>query len=270
MLAETLPLPATHEYPRFPESLPPSELREGKYVVRFVRNQEELDAVLKLRFDVFNLELGEGLESSFKTERDLDEYDLACHHLMVIEEATGEVVGTYRLQTGAMAAAAKGFYSAAEFDLSYLPVEVLEDSIELGRACIAKAYRNTQVLFLLWKGLASYIAFNRKRFLFGCCSLTSQDPVEGKLTMDLLERGGHLHERFRVPPKPEVECYTANFTVDVPFEVKLPRLFRTYLRLGAKVCGPPVIDRAFKTIDFLVLFDLFEMDRQTQQMFFGA
>ena len=94
MLAETIPLPATHEYPRFPESLPPSELREGKYLVRFVRNQEELDAVLKLRFDVFNLELGEGLESSFKTERDLDEYDLACHHLMVIEEATGEVVGT--------------------------------------------------------------------------------------------------------------------------------------------------------------------------------
>jgi len=45
----------------------------------------------------------------------------------------------------------------------------LEDSIELGRACIAKAYRNSQVLFLLWKGLALYIAFNRKRFLFGCC-----------------------------------------------------------------------------------------------------
>jgi putative hemolysin len=270
MFAETLSLLNTPEYPRFCESLPPSEMREGKYVVRFVRNLEELDAVLKLRFDVFNLELGEGLESSFQTGRDLDEYDLTCHHLMVIEEGTGEIVGTYRLQTGAMAAAAKGFYSAAEFDLSHLPVEVLEDSIELGRACIAQAYRNTQVLFLLWKGLASYIAFNRKRFLFGCCSLTSQNAAEGKLTMELLDRDGHLHERFRVPPKPEMECYPADFFIEVPFEVKLPRLFRTYLRFGAKVCGEPAIDRAFKTIDFFVLFDLFKMDRQTQQMFFGA
>lgn len=273
MLAETLSLPKageTHEYPRFRDSLPPAEISEGRYRVRFVRNREELDEVLKLRFDVFNLELGEGLESSFQTGRDLDEYDLACHHLMVIEESSGNVVGTYRLQTGAMAAAAKGFYSATEFDLSHLPVEVLEDSIELGRACIAKAYRNTQVLFLLWKGLASYIAFNRKRFLFGCCSLTSQDPREGKLTMELLERDGYLHKRFRVSPNPDVECYPAKFFVEAPFQVKLPRLFRTYLRFGAKVCGEPAIDRAFKTIDFFVLFDLFGMDRQTQQMFFGV
>lgn len=270
MLSRMLPSLTTPEYPRFSDSLPPSEMREGKYLVRFVRSREELDAVLKLRFDVFNLELGEGLESSFQTGRDLDEYDLMCHHLIVIEEATDNVVGTYRLQTGAMAAAAKGFYSATEFDLSHLPVEVLEDSIELGRACIAKPYRNTQVLFLLWKGLASYIAFNRKRFLFGCCSLTSQDAREGKLTMELLEREGYLHERFRVSPNPEVECFPADFTVQVPFEVKLPRLFRTYLRFGAKVCGEPAIDRAFKTIDFFVLFDLFGMDREMQQMFFGV
>lgn len=280
MLAELLSLPGqlnqqpstpeTNEYPRFPESLPSGELREGKYAVRFVRSREELDAVLKLRFEVFNLELGEGLETSFQTGRDLDEYDLACHHLLVIEETTGNVVGTYRLQTGAMAAAGRGFYSATEFDLSHLPVEVLEDSIELGRACIAKAYRNSQVLFLLWKGLASYIAFNRKRFLFGCCSLTSQDANEGKLAMELLEREGHLHPRFHVPAKPAFECYPTGFIACSTVEAKLPKLFRTYLRLGAKVCSEPAIDRAFKTIDFLVLFDLFEMDRQTQQMFFGA
>lgn len=280
MLAETPSLPEqigheaggseTHEYPRFRESLPSGEMREGKYAVRFAKSREELDAVLRLRFEVFNLELGEGLETSFQTGRDLDEYDRACHHLMVIEETTGNVVGTYRLQTGAMAAAGRGFYSATEFDLSHLPLEVLEDSIELGRACIAKAYRNSQVLFLLWKGLALYIAFNRKRFLFGCCSLTSQDADIGKLTMELLEQDGHLHERFHVPAKPSFECYPAGFIPGSRGDVKLPKLFRTYLRLGAKVCSEPAIDRAFKTIDFLVLFDLFEMDRQMQQMFFGA
>lgn len=273
MLAEVLSKLDMREYPRFRDSLPLrelGELREGKYVVRFAQTAEELDEVLKLRFEVFNLELGEGLESSFLTGRDHDEYDATCHHLIVVEAATEKIVGTYRLQTGAMAAVAGGFYSAMEFDLSQLPLELLEDSVELSRACIAKDFRNTQVLFLLWKGLASYVAFNRKRFLFGCCSLTSQDAKEGKLTMDLLERSGHLHERLLVLPKPDVECYPANFQIEHPFEVRLPKLFRSYLRIGAKVCGPPAIDRIFKTIDFFVLFDLFEMDRQSQKLFFGV
>lgn len=270
MLAGTLPLLDRNDYPRFRDSMPPSELREGKYLVRFANSWEELDEVLRLRFDVFNLELGEGLEASFHTGRDLDEHDLACHHLLVIEAATGKVVGTYRLQTGAMAAAAKGFYSATEFDLSRLPLEVLEDSVELSRACIARDYRNTQVLFLLWKGLASYIAFNRKRFLFGCCSLTSQNSNEGKLAMDMLQREGHLHSDYVVPPKAGFECYPTDFVVESPYDIKLPKLFRSYLRIGAKVCGPPAIDRQFKTIDFFVLFDLFQMDRHTQRMFFGV
>ncbi|MGH8597808.1 MAG: GNAT family N-acetyltransferase, partial [Gammaproteobacteria bacterium] len=211
-----------------------------------------------------------GLESSYRTGRDLDEYDLACHHLMIVEASSGAVVGTYRLQTGAMAAAGRGFYSGCEFDLSRLPLEVLEDSIELGRACIAREHRNTQALFLLWKGLASYVAHNRKRFLFGCCSLTGQDAREAKLVMELLEREGHLHPDYFVPPRNGFESYEPGYSVRQPFEVKLPKLFRTYLRFGAKVCGPPAIDRAFKTIDFLVLFDVFGMDAQSQRMFFDS
>ena len=49
-----------------------------------------------------------------------------------------------------------------------------------------------------------------------------------------------------------------------------PRLFRTYLRYGAKVCSPPAIDRRFKTIDFLVLFDIARMSERAVQMFFQA
>ena len=32
-------------------------------------------------------------------------------------------------------------------------------------------------------------------------------------------------------------------------------LLRTYLRHGAKVCGPPAVDRLFKTIDYFVVID---------------
>ena len=50
----------------------------------------------------------------------------------------------------------------------------------------------------------------------------------------------------------------------------IPRLFRTYLRFGVKVCGPPAIDRQFKTIDYFVIFDVAQMNAFSRRMFFGG
>lgn len=251
-------------------AIPSLEIREGSYLVRFARTPEELDAALRLRFEVFNLELGEGLTSSFQTGRDLDQFDEACDHLIVLETETGKVIGTYRMQTSEMAAAGSGFYTGAEFDLSRLAPDLLVEGIELGRACIAQSHRNTQVLFLLWKGLATYVSYKRKRYLFGCCSLTSQDVNEGWRVMELLRTQGHLHPHLFAPPNPGYECEANDLTLVEAENVKLPRLFRTYLRYGAKVCSPPAIDRQFKTIDFLVLFDVAEMSERMARMFFQA
>lgn len=258
-------------YPTFPELLPEAVLREGRYEVRFARSAEELDAVLRLRFEVFNLELGEGLDASFETGRDLDEFDPICHHLVVSRLPDGEIVGTYRLQTSAMAAAhAYGFYSRTMFDVGGLPPEVLGGAIELGRACVAREHRNTQVLFLLWKGLALYVTSTRLRYLFGCCSLTSQDPQEGRTVMAFLEARGHLHPTIDVAPQSGVECYGDDLEPDPHYlRVKLPKLFRIYLRHGAKVCSHPAIDRQFKTIDYLVLFDVDAMSERQVRTFFA-
>jgi putative hemolysin len=240
---------------------------EDCYVVRFAQTFEELDAALKLRFEVFNLELEEGLDSSFQTGRDRDEFDATCHHLMLIESASNKVVGTYRLHTREIARF--GFYSEGEFDLSRLPKEVLDGSVELGRACIAEAHRSQKALFLLWKGLVAYMRLYHKRYLFGCCSLTSQDPNEGKAVMQLLEEGDYFHEKFQVSPQQAFVCFDENFVGDETVKAKIPKLFRTYLRYGAKVCGEPAIDRQFKTIDFFVLFDLATLDL-VARIFFGV
>jgi putative hemolysin len=255
------------------------EIREGRYLARFARSQQEIEAALQLRFEVFNLELGEGLASSYVTGQDQDEFDDSCHHLIVLDTHEERVVGTYRLQTGEIASTAAGFYSRREFDLSLLPKGVLENSVELGRACIAKDHRNTHVLFLLWKGIAAYVAHNQKRYLFGCCSLTSQDPCEGSRVFDYLKANGHLHEQFCVSPKAGLECVcsagarqskTLRRAESCRSEVVLPKLFKIYLRFGAKVCGPPAIDGEFKTIDFLVIFDVDGMDQRTHTLLFGA
>ena len=219
-------------------STPEIEIADTKYAVRFARSVEEIDAALKLRFEVFNLELEEGLDSSFQTGRDRDQFDATCHHLIATEKTSGKVVGTYRLRTIEMAGSAVGFYSSAEFDLNQLGPAVLNQSVELGRACIAQNHRNRQVLFLLWKALARYVTNKRKHFLFGCCSLTSQEPAEGNQLFNQLRRNDQMHLSAFVSVMPGYEC-GGNGSEDAwPMEVKLPRLFSTYLGIGAKVCSP--------------------------------
>lgn len=260
--------PAQATFPVSAENLPARELEEGRYLLRFARTQEDLDAVLRLRYEVFNLELNEGLDASHETGRDMDQFDPVCHHLVVVERATGEVVGCYRMQTSEMAAENLGFYSQLEFDLGGFPPGVIDNAMEIGRACVAKDHRSTQVLFLLWKGLALYVAANRRRFLFGCSSLTSQDPAEGKAFMDHLVYHDHLHPIFQIQPQPGFECYPSDLENIGEHKIRVPPLFRIYLRHGAKVCGPPAIDREFKTIDFLVLFDVDSMDPKMFETFF--
>lgn len=262
---------APEGYPVFPEHLPAEAIDDGRYEVRFARTPAELEAVQRLRFEVFNLELGEGLEESYKTGLDVDRFDAVCHHMLVIDKPTGTVIGTYRMQTSSMAAAHLGFYSAEEFTVGDLPGDVIADSIELGRACVALEFRNRIVLFLLWRGLALYLSHNRKRYLFGCCSLTSQDPIEGRLVMDLLAADNRIHPTHQVRPQPGWECYPPDLVLgpgDALREVKIPRLFNLYLRYGALVCGEPAMDRFFKTIDYLVLFDLEQLNDKSRGLFF--
>ena len=102
--------------PPSPEFLPTGQIEIGNYRLRFARTAQDLDRLLALRFEVFNLELGEGLEESFATGRDTDRFDASCHH-MLVEEVGGGLIGTYRMQTAAMAARGCGFYSAGEYDL---------------------------------------------------------------------------------------------------------------------------------------------------------
>ncbi len=208
-------------------------------------------AAFRLRFRVFNLELKEGLESSYQTGRDIDDFDSVCDHLIVEHIGTGEVVGTYRLQTGTTAQARLGYYSQREF--SFAPYEPLRRSmIELGRACIHRDHRSTDVLYLLWRGIARYALRHGGRYLIGCSSLTSQDPAHGTAVYEAL--GEYLAEPdLRTQPQPE---FTIPFVPATGASDKVPKLLRTYLAIGAKICGPPAIDREFKTIDFLSLLDL--------------
>lgn len=258
-------------YPKFASALPLEEqIASGRYLTRFARDAADLEAIQRLRFEVFNLELHEGLDASFATGLDQDQYDLACHHLLVTVADTSEVVGTYRVQTRAMADAGAGWYTASEYELSDLPGWLFDAAVEAGRACVAREHRNGRVLNHLWRGLAAYLAHNRKRYLFGCCSLTSQDPHLAKQVHDFLAAGKFLRRDLQVRTRREFECYGPDFVADVDTSVKLPPLFASYLKLGAKIVGEPALDRQFKTIDYLALLDIADLDAHTYKTFFEA
>lgn len=224
---------------------------EPAYRVRLAADATDLRAAQSLRFRVFNLELREGLSESWATGLDADAFDVCCDHLIVEHLPSAAVIGTYRLQTGARAAAGVGYYGAREFD--FAPFEPLRaELVELGRACIHAEHRSFAVINLLWNGIGAYARERGVRWLIGCSSLTSQDSAAGAAAYQRL--APHLAApALRTRPWPGFAC---PLDAPAPQAPKIPKLLAAYLALGAEICGPPAIDREFKTIDFLTLVDL--------------
>jgi putative hemolysin len=224
----------------------------GRYRVRLAQDGTDRIAACRLRFNVFNVEMGEGLSSSYSTGLDRDRFDSVCDHLIVEDQENGHVVGTYRMQSGRTAGASFGYYSAQEFEFG--PYECIRQQVlELGRASIDCRHRSSEVLTLLWRGIAQYAKYHGLRYLIGCSSLNSKDPVEGWSLYRQLVPQLVSFEYITVPTAAfSLPCAEAGAAIPV----KLPKLLRTYLGVGARICGPPARDRDFGTIDFLTLLDL--------------
>ena len=226
----------------------------GAYRVRLAADDDDRHCLYRLRFLVFNLELHEGLDASYLDGMDRDQFDAACDHLMVEHRESGRIVGTYRLQTGCVAGRHLGYYSAQEFD--FAPYEPLRDQVvECGRACIHREFRSFEVLNLLWRGIALYAISRGGRYLIGCSSVTSQDPKLGWAMYYRLQEY-LVRPELQTQPTEAYTCPWEAVTTELP---QPPKLLRAYLTVGARICGPPALDREFKTIDFLTLLDLENM-----------
>ena len=234
------------------ELIPDLDRQVGRYRLRFARTQGDLEEAQRLRYRVFNLELGEGLADAHIAGRDADEFDAQCQHLLVIEAATDTVVGTYRMQAASCALEGAGWYSAGEFQLDGLPLDDLAAAAELGRACIDAEHRDRTVLLLLWRGLMAYLEHNSLRAFFGCSSLTGTDPLDGAALYRDLVADGRQHPRLHAAPLDTHACPLE----DDGREAEIPKLFGIYLRQGAHILGPPAVDAEFGTIDFLTWVDV--------------
>ncbi|WP_445630002.1 GNAT family N-acetyltransferase [Nostoc sp. DSM 114167] len=238
---------------------PPSPLEDfpvlqtEKYTLRLASTEEELESIFRLRFEVFNLELDLGFTASNFNQMDIDKFDAVCHHLILISKQTGKTIGTYRMQTYTMASQKLGFDATDIFNLNGIPNSVLQVAVEVGRACIAKEYRNIQALLLLWEGLANYLIWSKNQYFFGCASLLTQCPWQATCAYNYFQHNDFMHPSILVYPNPQFCLEMPQSCPNKYNNFEIPKILQAYLNIGAKICSVPAIDRQFKTIDFLTI-----------------
>jgi putative hemolysin len=238
------------------------------YTLLMAHEQAEVRAAQRLRHRVFAGEMGAVLHSS-QPGLDVDEFDAHCDHLVVREDRTGEIVGTYRMLPPDGARRAGGLYCETEFAIPGL-VGLRDALVETGRSCVHPDHRTGVVVSLVWAGIARYMLLTGYRWLVGCASVPLRVPgaPDGALAASVWEtvKARHLApEQYWVQPHRPWDTAAATG----PRPVTLPPLLRGYLRLGAWVCGPPAYDPDFGVVDLLVLLCLDRMDPRYLRHFLG-
>lgn len=228
-----------------------------RYTLLLTTDVDDIRAVQRLRYDVFSTEPGFALHNDDRS--DADRFDEYCDHLIVREDRSGDIVGSYRMLPPPGAIAAGGLYSATEFDIAAL--DALRPSlVEMGRAVVRNDHRNGAVVLMMWTGILAYLDRSGYDYVTGCVSV----PVRGVGKPGSQIRGVRDFVRLRhatsppltvIPYHPLVLDGRSLDDIEPPARPAIPPLMRGYLRLGAQVCGEPAHDPDFGVGDFPALLD---------------
>lgn len=231
--------------------------------VGIAHSEREILAAQKLRHRVFAGELGARLTTRTPGV-DHDIYDQYCEHLVVRDENSGAVVGTYRILSPQNARRVGNYYSENEFDLTRLN-NLRPRLVEIGRSCVDADYRSGATIALLWAGLAKYMLDNGYDHLIGCASISMADG--GHAAASIYRRLGESMSPLEYRVFPRCPLPLDALRDDTPAE--LPPLIKGYLRAGAWVCGEPAWDPDFNTADLPILMPMARLDGRYARHFAG-
>jgi len=237
---------------------------ESGLVLGLARSNDELEAIQRLRYDIFTKEMDVVFPDAVDG-LDVDRFDPWCEHFMVKDLASGQIVGTYRLLTPANAIKAGGYYSESEFDISALD-SVRTTLAEVGRSCIHPDFRRGSVIMLLWSGIAALMQQGGYRFVLGCASVSLRD--DGVTAAEVWRTAQKImaRDQGRVPQiVPRHRYPIERLNSELP--ARVPPLIKGYLKLGASICGAPAWDPDFNTADFPVLLDIQQVEPRYRRHF---
>ena len=240
----------------------------GKISVSWAKHQDEVRQAQRLRYQVFALEMGANLPKTLPGH-DIDLFDDYCEHLLVRDEASGDVIGTYRVLTPTQAKRVGSTYSDTEFDLTRLR-SLRERMVELGRSCVHADHRHGGVILALWGALAEFMARNQLDTMIGCASIPMQHNgvSSGHAAASIWRqvRQAHLASiEYRVTPRLALPVEQLDDSLDV----EPPALIRGYLRLGAKVLGAPAWDPDFNSADLPMMMRIADLPPRYLKHFVG-
>ncbi|MGH8686413.1 MAG: GNAT family N-acetyltransferase [Burkholderiales bacterium] len=244
---------------------PGGRTRRARLRAEFARTPSARREAQVLRWRVFAEEMGARLASRVPGI-DEDVYDAHCEHLVVRDEDSDEVVGTYRLLPPEAAKRLGAGYSDAEFDLTRLR-DIRRGMVEVGRSCIHSSYRTGAVIALLWTGLTRYVVEHGHAYLAGCASMGMADGGRAATAAYGRLAAAHLAPvEYQVFPRRALPVATGE-PVEGSF---VAPLLRGYLRAGAWICGEPAWDPEFNTADFFVLLRLASATPRYARHFLGT
>lgn len=244
---------------------------DGAYTLRLARDDRDLRAAQRLRYEVFVEELGgDGPLVDHAARLERDAFDPWFEHLLLIDGARdpaslSDVVGVYRLLTSERMPLAGQFYSEGEFDLAPLKASGRR-LLELGRSCVAKDQRGGAAMFHLWNGLAEYVLERGIEVMFGAASFHGVDT--GALAQPLSYLHHHhlapegLRVRAKAPHRQEMDLIPAAALDRRAAMAGTPALIKAYLRLGGFVGDGAWIDRDFNTTDVCLVMDTARMSEK--------
>ncbi|QDL54334.1 GNAT family N-acetyltransferase [Rhodoferax aquaticus] len=237
--------------------------------VSWARHLDDVRAAQRLRYDVFATEMGARLSTTLPGH-DIDLFDNFCEHLLVRDQATQHVIGTYRVLTPVQAKRVGSTYSDTEFDLTRL--RTLRDRmVELGRSCVHPDHRHGGVIMALWSALAEFMVRNQLDTMIGCASvpMLHNGIVSGDVAASIWRQVQQTHLapiEYHVRPRLPLPIDKLDSTLNV----EPPALIKGYLRLGAKVLGAPAWDPDFNSADLPMLMRIADLPARYRKHFLGA
>lgn len=243
---------------KFMTSTTPVKRPKRDLRVCLASSEREVIEAQRLRYSVFAGEMGAKLHTQVAGV-DEDEFDPYCEHLIVRDENTGKVVGTYRILTPDAARHIGKCYTEAEFDMSSLQ-PLRSRMVELGRSCVAAEYRSGAVISLLWSGLMDFMLNYGFEHLVGCASIRLTDGGHEAATIARKVQDKHMSPaECRLTPHQPLPMHELNCAVP---SVAVPPLIKGYIRAGAWVCGDPAWDKEFNTADLPMLLTMSNISRR--------
>ena len=231
-------------------------------------------------------EVGEGTNESI----DLDSFDSYYYHLFLWDQETNKVVGAYRMGLGKeiyQKHGIQGFYIHTLFKFEPELFNMMENSIEMGRAFIIKEYQQKPMpLFLLWKGIVHVtLRYPEYKYLIGGVSISNQFSNFSKSLMIEFMKS-HYYDPYMaqyIHPKKEYKVKLKDADKDFVFDaskadlnkfdriideiepgaLRIPVLIKKYVKQNARLIAFNVDPKFNNSVDGLMYIRISDIPEST-------